>query len=832
MATERIEIIITEKGSRTVKRDIESIGAAANKTDSALGFMKRALAAIASVAVIRGLISLADAFTNIQNRIGTVTESSAELALVTERLFQISNQTRASFEATAEIYTRTALAVQELGLAQQVTLEFTESLNQAVVLSGAGVREANNALIQLSQGLASGVLRGDELRSVLEQLPVVADVIAKGLGVTRGELRAMGAEGKITAEEVIKAFAAARQELAERFAKTVPTIGQSFLVLRNAVIQFIGTFDKANGISAAISKTLLLVAENFDTVARAVLATATTLGVTFAAQAVPRAITAVRALTAAMAANPIGAIAVALTTVISLLIAFDDRIRLSSEGAATLQDLFVAAFEIIKEGVQAAAEFFRTNFGFIIDIVRLAFGDIEFSFKGFLQIVAKGIDFQLGIWKGLFNAVKAIFNNFPDLIDEAFVVVIRKSIDFVNQVVEIMNTIPGIELELLEQPKLIETSRGTGAKVAEAFAEGVQSVTPAQNALGALLDRAEDVAQRRLAEQAQSDAERQAAEAGLGQAGEAKGGGRVPGSSFTIEQVMEDLAREKRLLSEVGQQRDILNQIMRIENGLRRELSSEERTSIENQLQELQLLQIRGDLLQEIKGPQDVLIDTQSELNKLFAEGAITALQYEQALTKLKIQQLEIATTSTEGFRRGFLRVKEDLLDVAGAAENVVVNAFSSAEDALVNFVKTGEFSISSLVDSILADLTRLLAREAFSSLIGAFGGAAGGGGGIFGSLLGAFGGAKADGGSVSPNKAFLVGERGPELFVPPSQGNIVPNQALMQQAAQQPVNVQVVNVEKETDVPAAMSSRAGDQVIINSLTRNRQAVKAGLGLF
>jgi tape measure domain-containing protein len=136
------------------------------------------------------------------------------------------------------------LAGKDLGITQKELTQFTESLNQAIILSGASAVEAQAGLIQFSQGIASGALRGDELRSVLEQLPVVADILAKELNVTRGELRELGAQGAITSDIILKAFANARVELSERFARTVPTISQSFQVLRNAVVKTFGEFDK------------------------------------------------------------------------------------------------------------------------------------------------------------------------------------------------------------------------------------------------------------------------------------------------------------------------------------------------------------------------------------------------------------------------------------------------------------------------------------------------------------------------------------------------------------------------------------------------------------
>lgn len=264
MATERIEIIVSERGTRTVRRNIEDIGGGAKGAESAVTLLNRALGLLGGALALDKLIRMADTFTNIQNRLKLVTTGTENLARVTDELFNVANRTRSSYESTAELYTRVAQASKDLGRSQEELLQFTESLNQAVILSGASAEEASAGIIQLSQGIASGALQGDELRSVLEQLPAVADVIAKSLGVTRGELRAMGKEGKITAQVVLDAFKQAREELDGKFAQTVPTIGQSFTVLQNNAMRLWGEFTTGSGIAQGLAQALLLVANNLD----------------------------------------------------------------------------------------------------------------------------------------------------------------------------------------------------------------------------------------------------------------------------------------------------------------------------------------------------------------------------------------------------------------------------------------------------------------------------------------------------------------------------------------------------------------------------------------
>lgn len=267
MVTENIDVVLRERGGRIIKRRLDEIGVAANNATRAIFLLQRAFFVIGGAGILRGLVNQLDALTNYENRLRLTAESSRNLEQVQDGLFAAANRSRTGFSSLAEIYTRTALSVKDLGISQAETLRFTESLAKATIISGASAREANAALIQLSQGLASNRLSGDELRSVLEQLPFVAQVIAESLGVTRGELRKLGMEGKISAEEVLKAFRDAETEIDRLFAQTVPTIAQALTVATNNFQKFLDTFDDATGASSILARSIILISENLATIA-------------------------------------------------------------------------------------------------------------------------------------------------------------------------------------------------------------------------------------------------------------------------------------------------------------------------------------------------------------------------------------------------------------------------------------------------------------------------------------------------------------------------------------------------------------------------------------
>jgi tape measure domain-containing protein len=200
---------------------------------------------------------LANEFQNLQNRLRYLAGGDMQqVNSMVADLQGVATRTRGDLGATTEAFVRISLATKQMGLSGSETMKLTERLNKAIALSGASGAEAAAGMIQLSQGLASGALRGDELRSVMEQLPGVADVIAQGMGVTRGQLRQLGADGKITAEVIVEAFRKAGDTLDRDFGNTVPTISQSWTVFKNQMMVTAGELDQSLGITSALGSAM------------------------------------------------------------------------------------------------------------------------------------------------------------------------------------------------------------------------------------------------------------------------------------------------------------------------------------------------------------------------------------------------------------------------------------------------------------------------------------------------------------------------------------------------------------------------------------------------
>lgn len=236
------------------------------------------LLGIGSVALIaREVLRSADAYTNLNSRIRLVTATQQQANVVSAQVFGIAQQTRASLTATGELYTTLARSTADLGLNQQQLAQITKTVNQSFVVSGASAESAGNAIVQLSQGLASGALRGDEFNSVAEQAPIIMDVLAKALGKSRGELREFAATGGITAKILTDSLLVGAADVQKQFDGMAVTISGASTQIGNAFSRFVGETSTASGAASGLAAVLSTIASNFDALATAVLAVSAAL---------------------------------------------------------------------------------------------------------------------------------------------------------------------------------------------------------------------------------------------------------------------------------------------------------------------------------------------------------------------------------------------------------------------------------------------------------------------------------------------------------------------------------------------------------------------------
>ena len=221
---------------------------------------------------VKKVLSFADEYTELGNRIKLVTKDQTEQAAAMRDIFDISTRTYQSLSATGQVYTKLASAEEQLGRAQKNTASLTETVNKTIALSGVSATSAEAGLLQFSQALDKGVLNGQELTSVMVQTPALAKAIADGLGVPIGALKEMGENGELTAERVIGALEKVKEKIDIDYATTVTTVGNAVEVLNTKAVKFVGELDKSIGGSDKVAKSILVVANNMDAAVAAGLA--------------------------------------------------------------------------------------------------------------------------------------------------------------------------------------------------------------------------------------------------------------------------------------------------------------------------------------------------------------------------------------------------------------------------------------------------------------------------------------------------------------------------------------------------------------------------------
>lgn len=428
-----------DAAARQARRTADGADALRTKLAGAVSQAKLLVGGLGILGTAKVLVDMADTATRLAGQIRLVTKSTDEFNTAQAATFAIAQRTRQTLQGTVDLYARIARTGRTT---QQQTLALTESINQAVALSFTTAQASEAALFQLGQGLGSGVLRGEELNSVLEQTPRLAQAIAQGL-VALGkidsttQLRKFANDGKLSAELVTRAIITQQKTLREEFAKLQPTVADAFTALKNAALQFVGQVNQAHGASRQLADGLLFLARNIDVLAGAII-TATKLwagyflafrvapvaigalvtALTFARNAAALATPAMRAL-AAQAVALQGGFGIAAQRVTQFNLALTGSQLIASTWAVRMKAAFALAFAALagwqigsylrdqflevqlfgialaqglhKVAVEIGAGF-RATGAVIVAVFRNSFNSVKTFSADLLDTVAKGYD--------------------------------------------------------------------------------------------------------------------------------------------------------------------------------------------------------------------------------------------------------------------------------------------------------------------------------------------------------------------------------------------------------------------------------------------------------
>ena len=681
MAEKKVSVRLVAENGRQVRAELEGIGDAGAKSFRRLsaevdtaGVMLRRLAGIAAGALsVRQLVHYADTWTDLRSRVDLATGSQERGAAVMDRLAQMARRTYSSLGQTTESWLANATALRELGLSAAESLDFTEALNNAMVVSGARAERAASVQNALSRAMALGSLSGDNLNSVIQNGGRVAELLAGELGTTVSGLRQMGQQGAITGD-VIRTALVGNLELLREEADSMPaTIGDAFTLIGNAALQLVGSWDQLLGASSMVAGALIVVADNLERLAAIGLAFAAFMAGRWVAAFVAARIatvslsTALVVLRGALIRTGIGALIVAAG---ELIYQFSSLVK-SVGGIGT-------AFRLLGGLAREVGQRIGTAFQAAFALLAAAWEGYRAVVFTVLDAIVKGVavaaDRYVAIYAGAFEAVKAVWGKLPAAIgDFAFQAangLIAGVEAMLNGVVTRINSfISAINGALVMLPEWAVGEGGAQIGLLDPFNlgridnpfEGGASAagTAAADAFAAAFDRtyieAPDLFGT-LADEASA-----AAADYLDAAGELAAATVAPLESW---QALQDAVTAS---GEDGA------------NALDDAATSAGRVA---------------DALDSAGAAAGRAGAAGRQAGKDTAEGAQEALHGWDAVAASLSDYAEKAR------------------DIGGDIGNALVNAFQSAENALGEFVKSGKLNFRDLVTSMLADMAKLGARR------------------------------------------------------------------------------------------------------------------------
>ena len=440
-----IDVETYERKVEQLNSELEQTDGKASAAAGGLGKIGSVLAGFASLSFAKSMLDTADAMQSINAQVRQVVSSESEYLAVQRQLLDVANNTRASLESTANLYVSTSRALKDYGYTQQEILTFTEATNNAMAIGGVQAQQQAAALMQLSQALGSGVLQGDEFKSIAEAAPILLDTIAEYMGKSRAEIKKLGSEGQLTADVIFKAISGASEKFGEQAAKMPMTMGQALTVFSNNWQSMVSKLLNDSGAMSGIAAVIKLIADNLNLVVPIVAGFAV---------AVAAAVAPTLALNVALLANPFGIVAVAIGAVIGLIAQFGDEIDVFGDGWSNLSDVIQAVWQVITETIGEAVDTVKSWFGELTAWVDESVGGWSAVFERVMGLISSTIGAYVNVYINTFATgwmlIKEAANNMPQFfanlgkaIGNVFISAIEwmvnKAVGMINSMIDFAN---------------------------------------------------------------------------------------------------------------------------------------------------------------------------------------------------------------------------------------------------------------------------------------------------------------------------------------------------------------------------------------------------------
>lgn len=251
---------------RETQRALASVTAQLNTTrTAALGLT----GAFAGAFATANLIRLADSYNSLSARVKLATNDASDFSTAQKGLMDISQRTGSAFADNAALFSRASTSLREWGFGTQDILKLTDALANGLQVSGASAEETSSLIVQLSQALGRGVLRGQDFNSVAQSGQRIMKALADGMGVAQKDLKGMADTGQLTTDKIVPALISQLDKLKSEFDSMPNSVSAASTRIQNAFMDWVGGANNASGATATISGVMDDVSKNIDSVATA-----------------------------------------------------------------------------------------------------------------------------------------------------------------------------------------------------------------------------------------------------------------------------------------------------------------------------------------------------------------------------------------------------------------------------------------------------------------------------------------------------------------------------------------------------------------------------------
>lgn len=232
-----------------------------DRAEQAAAAFRNIVTAVASLSTVKAIINIGDEMQSIRTRIGQLPQTIGDAGEAFDEVAKRASASGVKIEAYSSLYTKVGNAAKDYIKTQEDLLGITDTISQALVVGGASAQEASAVMTQFSQALASGVLQGDEFRSMAEAAPQYLDKLAETMKIPREQLKKMASDGKLTAKAVIEATRQMSSYFGDKFKEMPMTVGRAMTVVSN---HFALMIDRMNRESLFITKLANFILAAFD----------------------------------------------------------------------------------------------------------------------------------------------------------------------------------------------------------------------------------------------------------------------------------------------------------------------------------------------------------------------------------------------------------------------------------------------------------------------------------------------------------------------------------------------------------------------------------------